>query len=57
MTFAFEQEFISKRNLISQIFYNLLDLNKKKGSLIEESLEVLRDKTLAIDADILLKKV
>jgi hypothetical protein len=25
--------------------------------LIEESLEVLRDKTLAIDADILLKKV
>jgi len=34
-----------------------LDLNRKKGSLIEESLEVLRDKTLAIDADILLKKV
>jgi hypothetical protein len=32
-------------------------LNQKKGSLIEESLEVLRDKTLAIDADILLKKV
>lgn len=25
--------------------------------MIEESLEVLRDKTLAIDADILLKKV
>lgn len=34
-----------------------IGLNKKKGSLIEESLEVLRDKTLAIDADILLKKV
>jgi hypothetical protein len=32
-------------------------LNQKKGSLIEESLEVLRDKTLAIDADIMLKKV
>ena len=32
-------------------------MNQKKGSLIEESLEVLRDKTLAIDADILLKKV
>ncbi len=34
-----------------------IDLNRKKGSLIEESLEVLRDKTLAIDADVLLKKV
>ena len=32
-------------------------MNQKKGSLIEESLEVLRDKTLAIDADIMLKKV
>jgi hypothetical protein len=36
---------------------NAVELNQKKGSLIEESLEVLRDKTLAIDADILLKKV
>jgi hypothetical protein len=35
----------------------VLELNQKKGSLIEESLEVLRDKTLAIDADIMLKKV
>lgn len=34
-----------------------IDLNKKKGSLIEEKLEVLKNKTLAIDADILLKKV
>lgn len=32
-------------------------LNRSKKCLIEESLEVLRDKTLAIDADILLKKV
>ena len=39
------------------MFLTPLGLNKKKGSLIEESLEVLRDKTLAIDADLLLKKV
>lgn len=32
-------------------------MNKSKGSLIEETLEVLRGKTLAIDAEILLKKV
>ena len=34
-----------------------IELNAKKGSLIIESLEVLRDKTLAMDADVLLKKV
>ena len=32
-------------------------LNRKMGSLIEESLEVLDDKTLTIDTDIMLKKV
>ena len=32
-------------------------MNREKGSLIEESLEVLRNKTLAIDADIMLTKV
>ena len=32
-------------------------MNKARGSLLEENLEILRNKTLAIDADILLKKV
>lgn len=34
----------------------VIDLIKKKGGLIEERLEVLRSKTIAIDADILIKK-
>jgi len=34
----------------------VIDLIKKKGGLIEESLEVLRSKTIAIDADILIRK-
>ena len=32
-------------------------LNWEKGSLIKDSLEVLDDKTLTIDTDIMLKKV
>lgn len=39
------------------IYLTLLELNKQRGSLIEESLEVLRNKTLAVDADIMLKHV
>jgi len=50
----------TQKCIIKPIFSNfsfLVELNQKKGSLIEESLEALRNKTLAIDADILLKKV
>lgn len=49
-----------KKNLLvilSQNNNSLLELNDQKGSLARADLSLLRDKTLAIDADILLRKV
>ncbi len=59
MNYTFEQEFICKIQTPSNLILtnSFIALNRKRGILIEESLEVLRDKTLAMDADILLKKV
>lgn len=56
MNYTFEQDFTSK--LLSHMTPIIAsELNREKGSLIEETLDVLRDKTIAIDADILLRKV
>lgn len=56
MNYQFEQDFISK---IYSLLQGLLalELIKDKGALNVESLEILRGKTLAIDASLMVQKV
>ena len=49
---------LKKISLVSiSLYLNLIELNRERGSLFTEKLELLKDKTLAIDADILLRNI